>query len=58
MSGYVDPFAHRWNRPVPAEDDLDAPPEHAEPEADELDDELEDEHLGMIADSRRPLRAG
>ena len=58
MSGYVDPFAHRLNRPVPAEDDLDAPPEHAEPEADELDDQLEDEDIEMVADPRRSLRAG
>jgi hypothetical protein len=58
MSGYVDPFAHRWNRSVPAEDDLDAAPEHVEPEADDLDDELVDEDVEMAATWRRPLRAG
>lgn len=58
MSGYVDPFAHRWNRSVPGEDDLDAPSEQAEPEADGLDDEPEDEDLEMAVASRRRLRAG
>jgi hypothetical protein len=48
MSGYVDPFAHRWNRS--AEDDLEPPtPEHADPEAEAPGDEFEDEDVEKVA---------